>query len=80
VNRGEIFGIVGKSGAGKSTLLRTVNLLEKPCGGKVYVDGVDITTLNKHSVRKLRQKIGMIFQHYNLIHTKNGFMKMFHFL
>jgi len=70
VNRGEIFGIVGKSGAGKSTLLRTVNLLEKPCGGKVYVDGVDITTLNKHSVRKLRQKIGMIFQHYNLIHTK----------
>jgi D-methionine transport system ATP-binding protein len=70
VNRGEIFGIVGTSGAGKSTLLRTVNLLEKPNGGKVNVDGVDITVLDKQSLRKARQKIGMIFQHYNLIHTK----------
>jgi D-methionine transport system ATP-binding protein len=70
VNRGEIFGIVGTSGAGKSTLLRTVNLLEKPNGGKVNVDGVDITLLDKQSLRKARQKIGMIFQHYNLIHTK----------
>lgn len=70
VNRGEIFGIVGTSGAGKSTLLRTVNLLEKPGSGKVNVDGVDITLLDKQSVRKVRQKIGMIFQHYNLIHTK----------
>lgn len=70
VNKGEIFGIVGTSGAGKSTLLRTVNLLEKPNGGKVKVDGVDITVLDKPSLRKARQKIGMIFQHYNLIHTK----------
>ena len=70
VNKGDIFGIVGTSGAGKSTLLRTVNLLEKPCSGKVNVDGVDITVLDKQSLRKARQKIGMIFQHYNLIHTK----------
>jgi D-methionine transport system ATP-binding protein len=70
VNRGEIFGIVGTSGAGKSTLLRTVNLLEKPASGKVNVEGVDITSLDKSSLRKARQKIGMIFQHYNLIHTK----------
>lgn len=70
IKRGEIFGIVGTSGAGKSTLLRTVNLLERPGSGKVNVDGVDITLLNKQSVRKVRQKIGMIFQHYNLIHTK----------
>jgi D-methionine transport system ATP-binding protein len=70
VNKGEIFGIVGTSGAGKSTLLRTVNLLEKPNGGKVNVDGVDITLLDKQSLREARQKIGMIFQHYNLIHTK----------
>ena len=70
IRKGEIFGIVGTSGAGKSTLLRTVNLLERPIGGKVSVDGIDITLLDKHSLRKARQKIGMIFQHYNLIHTK----------
>ena len=70
VEKGEIFAVVGASGAGKSTLLRTVNLLEKPSSGKVNVDGVDITALDEHSLRKARQKIGMIFQHYNLIHTK----------
>ncbi len=70
VDKGEIFGIVGTSGAGKSTLLRTVNLLEKPVSGKVNVEGVDITALDKYSLRTARQKIGMIFQHYNLIHTK----------
>jgi D-methionine transport system ATP-binding protein len=70
VDKGEIFGIVGTSGAGKSTLLRTVNLLEKPGSGKVNVDNVDITLLDKQSVRKVLQKIGMIFQHYNLIRTK----------
>lgn len=70
VNKGEIFGIVGTSGAGKSTLLRTVNLLEKPGSGKVNVEGIDITSLDKKSLRGARQKIGMIFQHYNLVHTK----------
>jgi D-methionine transport system ATP-binding protein len=70
VNKGDIFGIVGTSGAGKSTLLRTVNLLEKPCSGRVNVDGIDITVLDEPLLRKARQKIGMIFQHYNLIHTK----------
>jgi D-methionine transport system ATP-binding protein len=70
VGKGEIFGIVGKSGAGKSTLLRTVNLLERPGAGKVRVEGRDITVLDKPALRKARQKIGMIFQHYNLIRTK----------
>lgn len=70
VKKGEIFGIVGRSGAGKSTLLRTVNLLEKPSAGNVNVDGTDVTTLDKNELRKARQKIGMIFQQYNLVHTK----------
>ena len=56
INRGEIFGIVGTSGAGKSTLLRTVNLLQKPTSGKVYVDGKDITELKGEDLR--REKIG----------------------
>lgn len=70
VKKGEIFGIVGTSGAGKSTLLRTVNLLEKPSAGNVNVHGTDVTTLDKNQLRKTRQKIGMIFQQFNLVHTK----------
>ncbi|RYL94340.1 ATP-binding cassette domain-containing protein [Sporolactobacillus sp. THM7-4] len=71
VNRGEIFGVIGYSGAGKSTLIRCVNLLERPTSGKVFVDGVDIQSLNKKDLLKLRRKIGMIFQGYNLLETAN---------
>ena len=67
VEKGEIFGIVGFSGAGKSTLVRTINLLERPTGGKVLVDGADITGLKGAALRELRKKIGFIFQGFNLI-------------
>ena len=67
VEKGEIFGIVGFSGAGKSTLVRTINLLERPTGGKVLIDGTDITGLTGAGLRELRKKIGFIFQGFNLI-------------
>lgn len=70
VEKGEIYGIVGLSGAGKSTLVRTINLLQTPTSGQVLIDGQDITQLSKQELRKTRQKIGMIFQHFNLISNK----------
>ncbi len=70
INTGEIYGIVGYSGAGKSTLLRTVNLLEKPTSGTVLINGLDLTKLNNKELRLARQKIGMIFQHFNINHNK----------
>lgn len=67
VDKGEIFGIVGFSGAGKSTLVRTINLLERPTGGRVLIDGNDITGLTGAQLRELRKNIGFIFQGFNLI-------------
>jgi D-methionine transport system ATP-binding protein len=67
IEAGAIFGLVGKSGAGKSTLLRLVNLLERPDAGRVYVGGAELTALNKRALRDARQRIGMIFQHFNLL-------------
>lgn len=67
VEKGEIFGIVGFSGAGKSTLVRTINLLERPTGGHVVIDGNDITALKGSRLSDLRKKIGFIFQGFNLI-------------
>jgi len=69
IERGEVFGIVGASGAGKSTLLRTINLLERPTGGSVTIEGVDITSFTGGALRDLRLQTGMIFQQFNLIHT-----------
>ncbi len=63
---GDIYGIIGPSGAGKSTLVRCLNRLELPTSGQVLVDGEDITTYNKAQERQLRQKIGMIFQNFDL--------------
>lgn len=71
IKKGEIFGIVGLSGAGKSTLVRTINLLQKPTKGSIIIDGEDITELRGNALRKKRLKIGMIFQHFNLISGKN---------
>jgi len=69
VDKGEIFGIIGHSGAGKSTLLRCVNLLEKPTSGTVEVGGVVLTGLGEKELQERRKKIGMIFQHFNLLST-----------
>lgn len=69
IEKGEIFGIIGRSGAGKSTLIRMINLLERPTSGQVEIEGQDITKLNKKGLAKLRHRIGMIFQHYNLLKT-----------
>ncbi|NLJ61403.1 MAG: methionine ABC transporter ATP-binding protein [Firmicutes bacterium] len=67
---GEIFGIIGLSGAGKSTLVRCINMLEVPDVGKVYVDGLEITALGSRELREARKKIGMIFQHFNLLSSR----------
>jgi D-methionine transport system ATP-binding protein len=67
VERGEIYGVIGHSGAGKSTLIRTINLLERPTSGTVTVDGVDLTGLQSGKLQEQRRRIGMIFQHFNLL-------------
>lgn len=71
VNKGDIYGIIGMSGAGKSTLIRTMNMLERPTSGKVYIDGVDISSLKDKDLRKVRRKVTMIFQHFNLMMQRN---------
>ncbi|MGJ3254493.1 MAG: amino acid ABC transporter ATP-binding protein [Elainellaceae cyanobacterium] len=65
IHRGEVVAMIGPSGSGKSTFLRCINLLEMPTSGKVIIDGVDITT-QKTDVMKIRQNVGMVFQHFNL--------------
>ena len=67
---GEIHGIIGFSGAGKSTLLRLINLLERPDAGQVIVHGDDLTAMGPAELRAARQRIGMIFQHFNLLHNR----------
>ena len=67
---GEVFGIVGHSGAGKSTLIRLINLLERPSGGHILIDDTDITTLPDAALRAARRRIGMIFQHFNLLSSQ----------
>ena len=67
IPKGEIFGVIGLSGAGKSTLVRCMNLLEYPDEGKIIIDGKNLLNLNKEELRIRRQKIGMIFQHFNLL-------------
>lgn len=70
ISKGEVYGIVGTSGAGKSTILRTINLLQKPTAGRILIDSVDITDFTGDDLRKVRLKMGMIFQHFNLINNK----------
>lgn len=70
IGAGEIFGIIGFSGAGKSTLVRCINLLERPTSGEVVVDGVDLTKLSDKDLRSVRRRIGMIFQHFNLMPSR----------
>ena len=68
---GDIYGIIGMSGAGKSTLVRCLNYLEKPTAGVVKIHGKDLSTLKGRQLRKERQKIAMIFQHFNLLMQRN---------
>ncbi|WP_449419466.1 amino acid ABC transporter ATP-binding protein [Phormidium nigroviride] len=65
INQGEVIAIIGPSGCGKSTFLRCLNLLEIPTSGNIYIDGVDITSANV-DILKIRQKVGMVFQHFHL--------------
>lgn len=73
VNKGDIFGVIGFSGAGKSTLIRTVNLLEYPTSGQVIVKGRNLAKLAPNEIREAKKDIGMIFQHFNLINSRNVF-------
>lgn len=74
VEKGDVYGIIGYSGAGKSTLVRTINLLQRPTNdGSVHVNGVNLTTLSAPDLRQARKKIGMIFQHFNLMNSISVF-------
>lgn len=73
VRKGEIAGIIGFSGAGKSSLVRCVNMLERPTSGNIWVDDKEITALREDELRVERRKIGMIFQHFNLLSSRTVF-------
>ncbi|NRT35581.1 ATP-binding cassette domain-containing protein [Clostridium beijerinckii] len=73
VDKGDIFGVIGFSGAGKSTLIRMVNYLEQPTSGEVIVDNKNLGKLTTKELREVRKQIGMIFQHFNLLESKNVF-------
>lgn len=73
IEKGDIVGIIGFSGAGKSTLIRTVNLLERPDEGQIIINGKDFTKLNSKQLAHERKKIGMIFQHFNLLSSRTVF-------
>nr|WP_189664495.1 methionine ABC transporter ATP-binding protein [Pseudomonas marvdashtae] len=70
IENGQVFGLIGHSGAGKSTLLRLINRLEDSTGGKIIVDGEEVTALDASGLRRFRQQVGMIFQHFNLLASK----------
>ena len=66
INQGEKIVVIGPSGSGKSTFLRCLNLLEEPTGGEIWFDGTNITD-PQNDINKMRQKMGMVFQHFNLV-------------
>ena len=71
VPKGQFLAVIGLSGSGKSTLLRCINRLVEPTSGKVLLDGVDVTVANAEELRRLRRRIGMVFQHFNLVHRSS---------
>ena len=78
VKEGEFVSIIGQSGAGKSTLLRCINRMIETTSGEITFDGVKVSTLSKSDLRKLRTKIGMIFQHYNLVNRLSVIENVLH--
>lgn len=70
IDKGDVYGIVGYSGAGKSTLVRTINLLQRPTKGSVWVNGQNMLALSPKELRNARKKVGMIFQHFNLMDSR----------
>ena len=70
VEKGEIIAIIGPSGSGKSTFLRCINRLEEPSEGKIFIDGENILS-KETNINKIREKVGMVFQHFNLFPHKN---------
>ena len=71
IESGDIYGIIGMSGAGKSTLVRCINFLEVPTKGRVLINGKSLGDYTSRELRKQREDIGMIFQHFNLLMQKN---------
>ena len=78
IDRGEVFGIVGYSGAGKSTLVRVINLLQRPTAGDVLVGGQPLLKLGPKELRQARKKMGMIFQHFNLLKSQTIFNNVYY--
>lgn len=78
IDDGDIFGVVGYSGAGKSTLIRCINLLQRPDKGEVLIDGENIVDFPNKVLREKRKKIGMIFQHFNLLNARNVFENVYY--
>ena len=76
IEKGEIFGIIGYSGAGKSTLIRMINLLETPTSGSIEINGLDLTKATPAKLRLARQKIGMVFQHFNLLWSRTVYQNI----
>jgi D-methionine transport system ATP-binding protein len=70
IGSGEVFGVIGRSGAGKSSLVRVINLLTRPTEGRVRVAGQELTALSPAALREARHRIGMIFQHFNLLTSR----------
>jgi phosphonate transport system ATP-binding protein len=68
VPKGQFLAVIGLSGSGKSTLLRCINRLIEPTGGKIFWDDMDVTDASDEELRRIRRKIGMVFQHFNLVH------------
>lgn len=73
IDKGDIFGIIGYSGSGKSTLVRTINLLERPTSGNIFLSDQNIVGLSESELIPYRRRIGMIFQHFNLMSSRNVF-------
>ena len=78
IKQGEFIAVIGSSGAGKSTLMRCINRLIEPSSGKIIFDGVEVTTLRRKPLRNIRSKIGMIFQHFNLINSSTVLSNVLH--